>query len=64
LLLVSALGGVVFAAAALADNLENGIRTDPSVIIVHVGIGAASTAVLAWFLVAPMREQGRLHRRP
>lgn len=55
LLLVSALGGVVFAVAAAVDNLTGGIRTDVSVIVVHLVISAASLAVLAWFLAAAHR---------
>lgn len=61
LLLVSALGGIVFAVAAVVDNVAGGISTDPSVIVVHMVISAASLAVLAWFLVAP---NGALGRRP
>lgn len=66
LLLVSALGGVVFAVSALLDNLTGGIRTDMSVIIVHLIISAASLTVLVWFLAAPPRapSRGRPHLRP
>ncbi|MGY3565944.1 hypothetical protein [Sinomonas sp. RB5] len=66
LLLVSALGGVIFAVAAVADNLFEGIRTDPAVVVVHLIIGAASAAVMIWFLIAPTRaERGqRLRLRP
>ena len=56
LLLVSTLGGVVFAVAAVLDNVVGGIRTDASVIVVHLVISAASLAVLVWFLVVPRRK--------
>lgn len=59
LLLVSALGGVVFAVAAVVDNLVGSIRTDVSVIVVHLVISAASLAVLVWFLVVPRRAAAR-----
>lgn len=55
LLLVSALGGVVFAVAAVVDNLSGGIRTEGSVVVVHLVISAGALAVLAWFLTAPHR---------
>jgi hypothetical protein len=50
LLLVSALGGVVFAIAAAVDNLLNGPRTEPSIIVVHLVISAVSGVLLAAFL--------------
>lgn len=50
LLLVSALGGVVFAIAAAVDNLLNGPPTEPSIIVVHLAISAASGVLLAVFL--------------
>jgi hypothetical protein len=50
LLLVSGLGGVAFAGAATIDNVSGGLRTDWSVVIVHVVISAASFAVLGWYL--------------
>jgi hypothetical protein len=50
LLLVSALGGVVFAIAAAVDNLLNGPRTEPSIIVVHLVISAVSRVLLAVFL--------------
>ncbi|GGI00133.1 hypothetical protein GCM10007170_36570 [Arthrobacter liuii] len=61
-LLVSALGGVVFAVAAVADNLSGGIRTDLSVVVVHLVISAASLAVLAWFLSAPQRAAAKVRK--
>ncbi|MGN6326588.1 hypothetical protein [Pseudolysinimonas sp.] len=65
LLLVSALGGVAFAVAAGADDLTGGIRTDLSVIVVHLVISAASAAVLTWFLAAAQRASANdLARRP
>lgn len=60
LLLVSALGGVVFAVAALVDNLMGSIQTDPSVLVVHLVISAASAAVLVWFLGAPHRAAAKV----
>ncbi|MBX7442318.1 MULTISPECIES: hypothetical protein [unclassified Arthrobacter] len=59
LLLVSALGGVVFAVSAVLDNLTGGIRTDLSVVVVHLVIGAASLAVLIWFLATGRRAERR-----
>ncbi|MBF4994382.1 hypothetical protein ITX31_09690 [Arthrobacter gandavensis] len=56
LLLVSALGGVVLAAAAVIDNLSGGIRTDAAVVAVHLVISAGSVAVLVWFLRVPQRR--------
>lgn len=55
LLLVSALGGAVFAVAAVIDNASGGIRTEASVVIVHLVISTASLAVLTWFLLAGRR---------
>ncbi|BCT75217.1 hypothetical protein SCMU_10590 [Sinomonas cyclohexanicum] len=52
LLLVSALGGVVFAAAAALDNAAGGLATEWTVIIIHLVISAASLAVLVWYLAA------------
>jgi len=66
LLLVSALGGVVFAIAGVVDNLSGGIRTELSVVVVHLVI-SASLAVLVWFLCAPHRAAARIrkpHLRP
>lgn len=62
LLLVSALGGVVFAVAALVDNFVGGIQTDPSVVVVHLVISAASAAVLIWFIVASSRARANVRR--
>lgn len=62
LLLVSALGGVVFAVAAVTDNLSGGIRTDLSVVVVHLVISAASLAVLAWFLSATHRTAAKIRK--
>lgn len=50
LLLVSALGGLAFAAAAVLDNLWAGLRTDAAVIAVHLVVCAVSVALLAYFL--------------
>ncbi|WP_413248797.1 hypothetical protein [Sinomonas flava] len=62
MLLVSALGGAVFAVAAVVDNLAGGIRTDLSVVVVHLVISAVSLAVLAWFIVAPHRAVTKVRR--
>lgn len=59
LLLVSALGGVVFAVAAVVDNLTGGIRTELSAVVIHLVISAASLAVLAWFLIAAHRAPAK-----
>ncbi|WP_460989948.1 hypothetical protein [Sinomonas soli] len=64
LLLVSALGGVVFAVAAVVDNLFGGIRTGLSVVVVHLVISAACLAVLTWFLTAPHRAAARIRKPP
>jgi hypothetical protein len=67
LLLVSALGGVVFAVAAVVDNLSGGLRTEGSVVVVHLVISAGALAVLVWFLTAPHRAALRArkpHARP
>lgn len=58
LLLVSALGGVVFAVAAALDDLLSAPWTEPAVIAVHLAISAVSAALLAWFL----RSANRTHR--
>jgi hypothetical protein len=59
LLLVSGLGGVAFAAAALVNNVAGDLRTEGSVIVVHLVIGAASFVVLVWFLhFAARRTRG------
>jgi flavodoxin len=50
LLLVSALGGVVFALAAVLDNLLSHPQTELAVIAVHLVISAVSLALLAWFV--------------
>lgn len=50
LLLVSALGGVVFATAAVVDNLWAAPYTEPAVIVVHLVIAAISFAILAFFV--------------
>lgn len=63
LLLVSALGGVVFAIAAAVDNLLTGPRTDPAVIVVHLVISALSGVLLAVFL-GPVRARLALVSRP
>jgi hypothetical protein len=57
LLLVSGLGGVLFALAAVFDNLVSGPQTDPAVIAVHLVISALSLALLAWFVRGATREQ-------
>lgn len=57
LLLVSGLGGVAFAVAALVDNLLSGPQTDAAVIAVHLVISAVSFALLAWFARGAMRRQ-------
>ena len=50
LLLVSALGGVVFAIAAALDNLLAGPATDAATIVVHLVISALSAAFLVVFV--------------
>jgi hypothetical protein len=57
LLLVSGLGGVAFAVAAVLDNLGSGPQTEPAVIAVHLVISAVSFALLAWFVRGATREQ-------
>jgi hypothetical protein len=52
LLLVSALGGVVFAIAAVADSLMFGPWTEPATITIHLVISAVSGAILVAFLRA------------
>jgi hypothetical protein len=49
LLLVSGLGGVVFAVAAVVDNLQSGPQTDAAVIAVHLVISAISLTLLGVF---------------
>jgi hypothetical protein len=49
LLLVSGLGGVVFAVAAAIDNLLGGPQTEAPVIVVHLVISAVSLGLLSWF---------------
>lgn len=58
LLLVSALGGVVFAAAAALDNAVGGLATEWTVIVIHLVISAASLAVLSWHLAALPTARG------
>lgn len=50
LLLVSALGGAVFAMAAVIDNAAAGPQTDAAVIAVHVVVSMVSLALLAFAL--------------
>jgi hypothetical protein len=57
LLLVSGLGGVAFALAAVIDNLLNGPPTEPAVIAVHLVIGVLSFGLLAVFVRGAMRRQ-------
>jgi hypothetical protein len=57
LLLVSGLGGVVFAVAAVVDDLLSGPQTEAAVIAVHLVISAVSLALLAWFMRGAMRGQ-------
>jgi hypothetical protein len=62
LLLVSGLGGVAFALAAVVDNLGSGPQTEAAVIVVHVVISVVSFGLLALFLArarpsAPTTEQ-------
>jgi hypothetical protein len=56
LLLVSGLGGVVFAAGAVVDNLQASPQTEPAVIVVHLVIGAVSFGLLVFFLVGGARQ--------
>jgi hypothetical protein len=50
LLLVSGLGGLAFAMAAVLDDLLAGLRTDPPTIAVHLVISAVSFVLLVFFL--------------
>jgi hypothetical protein len=50
LLLVSAVGGVMFALAAAVDNLVAGPGTEPATIGVHLVISALSAALLVVFV--------------
>ena len=50
LLLVSGLGGVAFAVAAVVDNLLGGPQTEPAVIVVHLVISVVSFGLLAFFV--------------
>ena len=50
LLLVSGLGGVAFAVAAVLDNLLSGPKTDPTVVAVHLVISLLSFGLLAIFV--------------
>ncbi len=50
LLLVSGLGGVTFAVAAVMDNLLSGPRTEPAVVAVHLLISVVSFGLLASFV--------------
>ncbi len=52
LLLVSALGGIAFAVAALFDNALAAPSTEPAVIVVHLVISAVSGVFLAFFTTA------------
>jgi hypothetical protein len=56
LLLVSGLGGVAFAVAAVLDNLGGGPQTEPAVIAVHLVISTVGFALLAWFVRGATRE--------
>jgi hypothetical protein len=57
LLLVSGLGGVAFALAAVIDNLLSGPPTEPAVIAVHLVIGVLSFGLLGVFGRGAMRRQ-------
>lgn len=50
LLLVSGLGGVAFAVAAVVDNELGGPRTEPAVVAVHLVISVVSFGLLAFFV--------------
>jgi hypothetical protein len=54
LLLVSGLGGVAFAVAAVVDNMAGAPVTESAVIAVHLVISAVSLALLAVFVVRAM----------
>jgi hypothetical protein len=58
LLLVSGLGGVVFAVAAVIDNLAGGPQTEAAVIAVHLVISTVSFALLAFFVRGATRGGG------
>jgi hypothetical protein len=49
-LLVSALGGIAFAVAAVLDNMLTSLKTEPAAIAVHLVIAAASGVLLVLFL--------------
>jgi hypothetical protein len=55
LLLVSGLGGVAFAVAAVVDNIAGAPATDIAVILVHLVISAVSLALLACSWSGPWR---------
>lgn len=55
LLLVSGLGGVAFALAAVIDNLASGPTTDAAVIAVHLVMSAVSLGLLGFFLAQVRR---------
>jgi hypothetical protein len=57
LLLVSGLGGVVFALAAVVDDLTSGPQTAPAVIAVHLVISVLSFGLLALFVRRATRSQ-------
>jgi hypothetical protein len=57
LLLVSGLGGVVFAVAAVVDNMLSGPQTEPAVIVVHLVISVISFSLLAFFVRRTRRTQ-------
>lgn len=57
LLLVSGLGGVVFAVAAVLDNLLSDPTTEPAVIAVHLVISVLSFGLLALFVQRATRRQ-------
>jgi hypothetical protein len=73
LLLVSGLGGVAFAVAAVVDNMLGGPQTEPAVIAVHLVIATVSIGLLVYFVrgavtrqsvVPPGPTKVPLHRPP
>jgi hypothetical protein len=57
LLLVSGLGGVAFAIAAVVDNVLGSPQTEPAVIAIHLVIATISIGLLAYFVRGAIRRQ-------
>jgi hypothetical protein len=71
-LLVSGLGGVAFAIAAVVDNMLGGPQTEPAVVGVHLAIATVSIGLLVHFargatrshVVPPASTNAPVHRPP